>query len=227
MNKALIYTFLGLLTAGALSSTATEGTQAQSPRAQQDPHHPSAQATPARQGMMMQQVDRHFIEMMIPHHQDAVEMAKLALSRAKRPEIEKLASTIIKDQNREIEQMQTWYKQWYGTEVPAAPMAGMGMMGRGQGMMGRGQGMMGMSMRPGMEMHLDTLKDASDFDRAFIREMIPHHQMAVMMSRMVVNNGTQPELRNLAQSIIKTQTAEIEQMLQWYRTWYQATSRQN
>ncbi|MDZ4878052.1 MAG: hypothetical protein CLLPBCKN_007487 [Chroococcidiopsis cubana SAG 39.79] len=47
------------------------------------------------------------------------------------------------------------------------------------------------------------------------------------MSRMVVNNGTQPELRNLAQSIIKTQTAEIEQMLQWYRTWYQATSRQN
>ncbi|WP_371934110.1 DUF305 domain-containing protein [Chroococcidiopsis sp. CCNUC1] len=169
---------------------------------------------------MMQEVDRHFIEMMIPHHEDAVEMAKLALSRAKRPEIKKLASNIIKDQNREIEQMQTWYKQWYGTEVPAAPMAGMGMMGRGQGMMGT-------SMRPGMEMHLDTLKDASDFDRAFIREMIPHHQMAVMMSRMVVNSGTQPELRNLAQSMIKTQTAEIEQMLQWYRAWYQATPRQS
>ncbi|WP_371934109.1 hypothetical protein [Chroococcidiopsis sp. CCNUC1] len=51
MNKVLIYTLLGLLTASAIASTAIEGTQAQSPRTQQDLHHPSsAQATPLAEG---------------------------------------------------------------------------------------------------------------------------------------------------------------------------------
>lgn len=224
--KNLIYIFVGLLTSstlvigGSFSPIAglliTNSVQAQVPGIGQDPHHPSAQATPPRRGMMTQGVDRHFIEMMIPHHEDAVEMAELALSRAKHPEIKKLAQAIIKEQNREIEQMQTWYKKWYGTEVPAASMPGMGMMERGQGMRG-------MSMHPnmiGMEMHLETLKNASDFDREFIIQMIPHHRMAVMMSNMALNSATHPEIRNLMQSMIKSQTAEIEQMWQWYQAWY-------
>ncbi len=228
-SKTLIYGLTGLFTSSAVAGLLiTSNTQAQSPNAQHNLHHPLAQTTPQQRGMMMGEVDQHFIEMMIPHHEDAIEMAELALSRAKRPEVKKLAQAIIKDQNREIEQMRSWYKKWYGTEVPATPMAGMGMMrmhqGRGQGM---NQGMMRMSMHPDMQMHLDTLKNASDFDQEFIREMIPHHQMAVMMSRMVVNNGTHPELRNLAQSIIKTQTAEIAQMQQWYQAWYKPTPTQS
>jgi uncharacterized protein (DUF305 family) len=226
-SRNLIYGLIGLLSSGALTGLLiTNNTQAQSPNPQHNIHHPSTQTTPRQRGMMMGAVDQHFIEMMIPHHEDAIEMAKLALNRAKRPEVKKLAQAIIKDQNREIEQMCSWYKKWYGKEVPATPMAGMGMMrmhqGRGGGMH---QGMMRMSMHPDMQMHMDTLKNASDFDREFIREMIPHHQMAVMMSRMVVNSGTHPELRNLAQSIIKTQTAEIAQMQQWYQAWYQPTPR--
>ena len=52
--------------------------------------------------------------------------------------------------------------------------------------------------------------------------MIPHHQSAVKMSEMIAKKTTKPEIRNLAKSIIKNQTAEIKQMEQWYQTWYQS-----
>ena len=58
-------------------------------------------------------IDRHFIEQMIPHHEGAIEMAKLAQERTKRPEILTLAKAIIQSQSQEITQMQTWYKNWY------------------------------------------------------------------------------------------------------------------
>jgi uncharacterized protein (DUF305 family) len=163
-------------------------------------------------GMMtQQQADQHFIEMMIPHHQGAIDMANLALSKAKRPEIKRLAEAIKRDQNREIEQMKTWYKQWYGTEVPASSTMGMG-RSRPSGM-----GMRGMGMMHSMGMNLDALKNATDFDKAFIEQMIPHHKMAVMMSAMVLDSN-RPEMRNLAKSIIQTQSAEIELMRGWNQT---------
>lgn len=185
--------------------------------------------------MMRGDIDQHFIVMMIPHHQGAVDMAELALTRAQHPEIKQLAETIIRDQNREIEQMQNWYQAWYGTDVP--DMMSMGMMGNSsgshegmmdnQGMMGNqdmmrgnsGQGMVGMhSMMIG---DLETLTNADDFDQEFIRQMIPHHQMAVMMAQMVLNTGNKPEIQELAQTIITTQTAEIGQMQQWNQEWFQ------
>ncbi|GEM_PF-465643 len=182
-------------------------------------------------GMMnSQQPDRHFIEMMIPHHQGAVDMANLALSKAKHPEIKKLAEDIIKDQNREIGEMKAWYKEWYATEVPAAPAGGMGMSGHSgtgpnhggaPGMsMNAGMGMMGGGMMNMMTGDLEALKNAPDFDKAFIQQMIPHHKMAVMMAGMVVDSN-RPEMRTLAKSILQTQSDEIERMRQWYQAWYQ------
>jgi uncharacterized protein (DUF305 family) len=67
---------------------------------------------------------------------------------------------------------------------------------------------------------LSALENATDFDREFIEQMIPHHQMGVMMATRLLNNRQRPELRNLAQSIITSQTAEIEPMEQWYQSWY-------
>ncbi len=72
---------------------------------------------PARSGMMGD-IDRHFMEQMIPHHEDAVAMAELALTRAEHPELRRLAETIIRDQTREIDQMRTWYRSWYGVDAP-------------------------------------------------------------------------------------------------------------
>ncbi len=73
-----------------------------------------------------------------------------------------------------------------------------------------------------MNMNLESLKNATDFDKEFIRQMIPHHRMAVMMSQMAASKATKPEIRQLAQSIIKNQTAEINQMRQWYQAWYKS-----
>src|SRR3989344_9452426 len=71
-------------------------------------------------GMMQnsQTIDAHFIEQMIPHHEDAIAMAELALTKATRPEVKTLAQNIIDSQSKEIEQMKAWYKDWFGKDVP-------------------------------------------------------------------------------------------------------------
>jgi len=261
MNKKfLVYSLVGLLSIGAIEGL-TNNIQAQSLPASKNP-----------QTMRSVQVDQHFIEMMIPHHQDAIVMADLAATRAKRPEVKKLAEAIKKDQTREIQEMRTWYKQWYGKEVPVTSMANMNMMknpqgkgtpmmnmdknmknmgmmgnsamqgspmmsmgknmmnmgqdmmkpdsmmGRGQEMMNMGQNMMSMGHNM-MTMDIEALKTASDFDKEFVRQMVPHHQMAVMMSQMASNRASRPEIRTLTQSIIKSQNAEIAQMQGWQQAW--------
>jgi uncharacterized protein (DUF305 family) len=186
----------------------------------------SSNNTPMMGGMMNEQ---HFIVMMIPHHEDAIAMADLALNKATHPEIKELAKAIKTTQTQEIEQMQSWYKQWYGTDVPNwSPGMGMNGMGmhrnRGNSRQNTqsgwqpGMGCMGMKM---MQSDLTALANASDFDRVFIEEMIPHHQMGVMMTQMMLGNSDRPEMQKLAENIINAQTAEINQMQQWYQEWYQ------
>jgi len=162
---------------------------------------------------IMGDIDRHFIEQMIPHHQDAVVMAELALQKAKRAEIKTLAQAIVTAQTKEINEMRIWYKDWYGSDVPdSVTYMGHSMMNHSQGTM--------MGGRMGDETDMDALKNAKDFDAEFIEEMIPHHQMAVMMAQMVATASTRDEIKKLAENIIQSQTSEINQMREWYQTWY-------
>lgn len=203
MNKKFaIYTLVALLTGS--TSAAFSITDRVNAHEQKLAQSSPANTSPMDRGMEMRvEVDKPFIEMMIPHHQSANEMAQIALSRAKSPEVKKLAQSIIEEQTREIEQMRTWYKQWYGTEVPTTDM-GMGMQS------GMDQSMMQMEMMD-REM-MQALENTQDFDREFLRQMTRHHQMATMMAGMVVNSAQHREIRNLAQNIIKSQSAEITQM---------------
>lgn len=57
--------------------------------------------------------DRDFMMMMIPHHQSAVDMARIELRRGTHPELKSLARDIIKSQDQEIQRMQGWLKTWY------------------------------------------------------------------------------------------------------------------
>ena len=202
MNKKFaIYTLVALLTGSTVTASISGRTNAHEQNLVQTS---PANTSPMDRGMEMRvEVDKPFIEMMIPHHQSANEMAEIALSRAKNPEVKKLAQSIIEEQTREIEQMRTWYKQWYGTEVPTNGMN----MGTQSGM---DQSMMQMEMMD-REM-MESLKNAQDFDREFLRQMTRHHQTATMMAGMVVNSAQHREIRNLAQNIIKSQSAEITQM---------------
>ncbi|RCJ19788.1 DUF305 domain-containing protein [Nostoc sp. ATCC 43529] len=226
-TKTLFYGLAGLLTTSALAGLVIlNNAQAQVSNSEHNTHHPSTETTPPGQRGMMTNMDQHFIEMMIHHHTQAIEMADIALSRAQRPEIKKLAAAIKNDQNREIQQMKSWYKAWYGKEVPVTAMTRQEMMAMHQRMCQQmNPDMMKMPMNcnmMGMKVDLAALKNAPDFDKEFIRQMIPHHRMAVMMSQMATKKATKPEIRNLAQSIIKTQTAEINQMEQWYQAWYKS-----
>ena len=63
--------------------------------------------------------DREFIDMMIPHHQGAIEMARIELERGMDDEARAVAQDIIDAQSAEIEDMNAWRMEWYGEESPA------------------------------------------------------------------------------------------------------------
>src|SRR3989344_5548195 len=117
--------------------------------------------------VMSGNMDRSFIEQMIPHHESAIAMAKLAQQKATHAEIKTLAGNIITSQTNEINIMKQWYKDWYGTDVPTVTT---------DHMWG------GMTMNS--QASTDVLNNATNFDEAFLKEMIPHHQMGVMMANM-------------------------------------------
>jgi uncharacterized protein (DUF305 family) len=168
----------------------------------------SQSENPRLNSMMDQNIDRHFIEEMLPHHEGAIAMAELALEQSKRPEILSLANGIIDAQERENKQMRKWYDDWFGG-VPSSSSSMGGMIGHGG---------MGIHMG-GMEGDLEALKSANDFDLEFISQMIPHHEMAVMMARMLAVSTNRAEMKTLADNIITSQSQEIEIMRNWYREW--------
>ena len=146
-------------------------------------------------------IDKHFIEQMIPHHEGAIAMANLALNKAKHQEIKTLATAIISAQTTEIQSMNGWYQDWFGNAVPKVSI---GMMGGG--MMSQN------GMHMGGQEDMTALENASDFDKAFIEEMIPHHQLAIMMANMLQSGTNRPEMQKLAKNIISSQSKEIQQM---------------
>ncbi len=178
-------------------------------------------ATSSRIGMMQNSsynqmssgvIDAHFIEQMIPHHEDAIAMSKLALTKSQKPEVKQLAENIIKSQGQEITQMKSWYQDWFDRELPTGNqvMQQHGMMSNTSGMhMGR----------MGDTSDITNLETSADFDKEFLEEMIPHHQMAVMMASMLKNGTNRPEMKQLADNIITSQTSEIDQMRSWLRSW--------
>ena len=63
--------------------------------------------------------DVQFVDMMVPHHQGAIRMARVELARGKNPKLKALAQSIIASQSREITQMNSWRRGWYGAASPA------------------------------------------------------------------------------------------------------------
>ena len=168
--------------------------------------------------MMAQNIDQHFIAEMIPHHEGAIAMARVALERSKRPEIRSLSNGIIEAQQKEIDDMRGWYQSWYGTTPPAGGMGGMRPSDeRGSTEANRPNVHMG-----GMEGALDLLESvsSSEFDREFMVQMIPHHEMAIMMAGMLEASTERPEMKQLADNILTSQSREIEMMRSWLAAWY-------
>lgn len=144
----------------------------------------------------MMDADVMFLQMMIPHHEQAVEMSNLAASNGASPEVQKLADTIAAAQGPEIEQMQSWLDD-----------SGAGSM------MGNHAGHMAGVLSDEAMSELKAAQGA-DFDRLYLQGMIGHHEGAVAMAQDVIDNGENPTVIALAKKIIDAQTAEIAQMKQ-------------
>jgi uncharacterized protein (DUF305 family) len=152
--------------------------------------------------------DVMFAAMMIPHHQQAVQMATLAPSRARDGEVKTLAAQILAAQQPEIQTMTAWLTTW-GTSMPA--MTGdmdMGGMGHGATM---SPGMMP-EMMSDADMAALTAANGTDFDKQFCHLMIAHHQGAITMARNELAQGANAAAKTMAQEIITAQQAEIDAM---------------
>jgi uncharacterized protein (DUF305 family) len=141
--------------------------------------------------------DVTFAQDMIPHHRQAVEMAKLATDRAEDPRVLDLASRIEGAQDPEIEEMTGWLEDW-DEDVPAE---------------GGHESMTGMSGMMSAE-DMDALEAASgtEFDRMFLTMMIEHHEGAVDMANTELDDGQFADALALARKIISAQEAEIAEM---------------
>ena len=138
--------------------------------------------------------DAMFLQMMIPHHEQAVVMSDLALSTSKDADVLKLAKQIRDAQAPEIIKMQGWL-----SDAGLSQDAGHSM----------GDGMGGMLS----DSEISTLKGSTGkvFDRLFLTGMIAHHEGAINMV-MMIENSSNSDVNKLGQEIVNSQTAEIELM---------------
>ena len=187
---AAALTLAAVLAACAGTPTATRSDADQPPAS-------AAEATASRHDA----TDAWFAQMMVVHHEGAIEMAGLAVDRAATAEVRDLAQRIADAQGPEIARMEGWLEAW-GEDAP-------GGMDHG-GMDHGGMDMHGMGQDEAMG-SLDGL-DGVAFDRAFLDLMIAHHRGAVEMAETELAEGTHPAPLTLARTIVDDQTAEIAEM---------------
>jgi uncharacterized protein (DUF305 family) len=154
-----------------------------------------------------------FLQDMIPHHAQAVEMSALVADRAEHDELIGLAEQITSSQDTEIEQMNQLLEG--AGEEPVDVGGGMDHSMGGE--MGGEMSMPGM-MSPEEMSQLETLS-GNEFDLAFIDAMSAHHQGAIEMANEVLDTDASPAITELAEGIIAAQEAELEQMAQWREEW--------
>jgi uncharacterized protein (DUF305 family) len=141
------------------------------------------------------EADITFAQMMIPHHQQAIEMAKLAETRAESQDVKGLAAAIEDAQDPEIQTMQGWLAEWdaEGTSHDMSPDDMPGMVDeKTMGDLGKATG--------------------KDFDQLFLTSMIAHHEGAIAMAESEKSDGVHQGALQLADLIIKTQAAQIKRM---------------
>jgi uncharacterized protein (DUF305 family) len=154
--------------------------------------------------------DLRFIDGMTPHHEGALVMANEVLTKSTKPELKALATGILKTQATEISQLKQWRQDWY-PKAPAQPVAWHEQMGH----------MMPMTTEQISAMRMDMDLGAADagFDQRFLAAMIPHHEGAIVMAKDLLAKSTRPEMKKLAQDILTSQQAEIDQMKAWQTAW--------
>jgi uncharacterized protein (DUF305 family) len=147
--------------------------------------------------------DERFIDAMVPHHQGAIAMARVALENAEHEQIRELSRNIVSTQQAEIEELIAIKKEEFDTSHVPMEMSSKQMRS------------MGMMMDP------QALADENPFDQAFIDAMIPHHRSAIEMAKVANQESDNSRIKELAGNIESAQKGEIQQMRRWREQWYQ------
>lgn len=154
----------------------------------------SGSSTSAAPAATFNDADVMFLQMMYPHHAQAVEMAKLVPTRSQNQQVKDLAAAIEKAQAPEMQQMTTLLAG-FGKPAPSATMS---------------HSMPGL-MTPQQMTELTGLSGAA-FDKMWLQMMVEHHQGAITMANDELKNGTNADAKKMAESIVTTQQAEITTM---------------
>jgi uncharacterized protein (DUF305 family) len=162
--------------------------------------HPTATSTSSATVAVHNADDVMFAQMMIPHHQQAVELAALAPEHSTNQALLTLAATISAEQQPEINAMKALLLQW---DVDPNAMGDHG---------GHGAGMQGMVDDATMG-KLRSL-NGPEFDTLWLQAMIGHHQGAIEMAKTEVAKGQSVDMIAMAKTMVTAQQAEINQMKQ-------------
>jgi uncharacterized protein (DUF305 family) len=154
------------------------------------------------------EADITFAQGMVPHHEQAVEMAETALGSAEDPEVVALAEDIAAAQEPEILSLRAMLEAW-GAEAPDH-MAGMDMDDGAGSDDGAVDGMPGMMSAEEMDA-LDRAEGA-EFDELWLTMMVEHHEGAVAMATTQLDEGRNQQASDLAAAVLEAQQAEIQQM---------------
>jgi uncharacterized protein (DUF305 family) len=144
--------------------------------------------------------DASFVQEMIVHHEQAIDMSQMVLDRGDDPQVRALAERIEAAQQPEIDQMRGWLQEW---DEPEAPEDDHGSMDAGDGEP---------TMMTEDEMEQLAGASGSELDVLFLEMMIRHHEGAVAMAETQLEQGQHPDALELARNVIDDQTAEIEEM---------------
>lgn len=154
-----------------------------------------------------EQLEITFLAAVIPHHRDAIDMVKLELDNGASPDILTHGENIIANQQHQIDQFTTWLKDWYGL-TPEEAMA--------QAPENARESMQTMKAETEkMLQELAAVPAGTEFDVAFVRAMIPHHNGGIVEFLEVQSRAVHPQLRISATEGITTQQAQAAN----FRTW--------
>lgn len=217
MKRSTILTTLALASALALAGCGTSGeeTAGEAPEATTSAaagagSTDTATATPSTSAQAVTEehndADTMFAQMMIPHHEQAVEMSEVMLAKDDLdPDIEALANKVVAAQGPEIAQLETMLETW--GEPTSMESGGMEGMDHGSE---SGAGMDG--MMTGEQMQELEAAEGTEAAQMYLTMMTTHHRGAIDMAQKEVADGQNPQAIEMAQKVIEDQEAEIAEM---------------
>ncbi len=139
-----------------------------------------------------------FLQMMIPHHAQALALVRLAPDRAVRRQVRMLAAAIESTQAAEVETMLGWLRE-RGHPTTADP--------------GAHAAHGGMPETSAAELAALEVLSGAAFEREFVNLLIAHQDDAIQLARLELATGTDPAARDLAERIVRSRSAQLTQLL--------------